>query len=240
MCEVENRGATVLRLRPAQERGHTRTTWLDSRHSFSFADYHDPAHMGFSVLRVINDDTVAPGGGFATHGHRDMEIISYVHQGTLEHKDSLGNVAQVRAGEVQRMSAGTGVRHSEYNPSDTEPVRFLQIWILPREQNLAPGYEQRMMDYAPGQWKRLVSPRGEDGALHINQDAVLFAAHPRQGESLEYAVPAARRAYLHVVKGKVQVNGVDLAAGDAVAVEDESRVAVGAATDAELLLFDLP
>ncbi len=232
----------MLNVRRSQDRGHANHGWLDSYHSFSFADYHDPAHMGFSVLRVINEDRVQPGAGFPTHGHRDMEIISYVLEGALEHQDSLGNGSVIRPGEVQRMSAGTGVRHSEYNPSHDEPVHFLQIWILPRANGIAPGYEQK--NFAPqeldGRLRLVAAPDGRDGAVKLHQDAWLYAARLNGTGGVSHALAPGRRAYVQVTRGAVSVNGERLAAGDGARIENASAVQLAANGSAEVLLFDLP
>jgi hypothetical protein len=231
----------MLQLRRSRDRGHSRHAWLDSRHSFSFADYYDPEFMGFSVLRVINDDEVAPGAGFPPHSHHDMEIISYVLQGSIEHRDSMGHVSRLNAGEAQRMSAGSGVTHSEYNPSDSEPLRFLQIWIEPQRSGLTPSYEQRpVAGQTSGGIELLVSPDAREGSMKIHQDASLFVARLVAGDVVEHALATNRHAYVHVVHGAVRVSEQPLTPGDAVFLQDEARVAVTAAGDAELLLFDLP
>ncbi len=232
----------MVRVRSAADRGHANHGWLDSYHTFSFADYYDPQQMGFSVLRVINEDRVEPGAGFPTHGHRDMEIVSYVLDGALEHKDSMGNGSVIRPGDVQRMSAGTGVRHSEYNASKTEGVHFLQIWILPKSTGIAPGYEQK--HFAPGELdgklRVVASPDGRDGSVTIHQDACLYATRLANGAALAHALAPGRHAYVHVARGRVAVNGMPLATGDGARIESESRITFGNANDAELLLFDLP
>jgi redox-sensitive bicupin YhaK (pirin superfamily) len=231
----------MLQVRKSEERGRSRHPWLHSRHSFSFANYHDPAHMGFSVLRVINEDDVVPGAGFPPHSHRDMEIISYVLEGSIEHRDSLGHVSRLHAGEAQRMSAGSGVTHSEYNASDSEPLRFLQIWIEPRQVGIPPSYEQRpVTSQADGGFDLLVSPDARDGSMKIHQDASLYVARIARGDQVAYGLAEGRRAYLHVVRGTVQVNGEVLGTGDAVAVQDETRLTIAASSNAEVLLFDLP
>jgi len=232
----------MIQVRPAQERGHANHGWLDSFHTFSFADYYDPAHMGFSVLRVINEDRVIPGAGFPTHGHRDMEIVSYVLAGALEHKDSMGNGSIIRPGDVQRMSAGTGVRHSEYNPSASEPVHFLQIWILPKTRGIAPGYEQQHFEPAEldGQLRVVASPDGRDGSVTIHQDALLYAARLDGGTSLTHAIAPGRRAYVQVARGSVVLNGAALAAGDGAHIEQENPLRLDHGRGAEVLLFDLP
>ncbi len=228
--------------RPAAERGHANHGWLDSHHSFSFADYYDPAHMGFGPLRVINEDRVQPGMGFGTHGHRDMEIISYVLEGQLSHQDNMGNGSIIAPGDVQRMSAGRGVLHSEFNPSSTDGVHFLQIWIEPAQRGIAPSYEQARVDAAAkrGTLALLAAPAGQGGAVVIHQDARLYAGLFDGAESAVHAVAPGRRAYVHVARGAVHVNGAPLGAGDAVRIEDEAEVRIDAGRDAEVLLFDLP
>jgi len=228
--------------RPAGERGHANHGWLDSHHSFSFADYYDPAHMGFGPLRVINEDRVQPGMGFGTHGHRDMEIISYVLDGQLSHQDNMGNGSIIAPGDVQRMSAGRGVLHSEFNPSRTDLVHFLQIWIEPAQRGIAPSYEQARVDRDAkrGRLALLAAPAGQGGAVAIHQDARLYAGLFDGGESAVHAVAPGRRAYVHVARGAVNVNGAPLGAGDAVRIEGEPEVRIDAGRDAEVLLFDLP
>jgi len=231
----------MIGIRPSGARGRSRFGWLDSQHSFSFGDYYDPAHMGFRSLRVINEDRVAPGQGFGTHGHADMEIISYVLEGALEHKDSIGTGAVIRPGEVQRMTAGTGIRHSEFNPSAAEPVHFLQIWILPDRERLAPGYEQRA--FADGERRgrlRLVaSPDGRDGSVTVHQDARLFAALLGAGQAVEHRFEKGRGGWLQVARGAVRANGTTLGTGDGAAIEQEPLLAIEGLEPAELLLFDL-
>lgn len=229
-----------MNLRRAEHRGSFNFGWLDTRHTFSFGEYHDPAHMGFRALRVINEDRVSPGRGFGAHGHRDMEIISYVISGALGHKDSLGNGSVIRRGDVQRMSAGTGVRHSEQNASATEPVHFLQIWIVPDRRDHAPGYEQKAFTEAErrGRWRLLASPDGADGSVVLHQDARLYGALLEDGETLTHAT-GARYAWLHVVQGAAEVDGVALGHGDAASFGPGETVTVKAGGDAELLLFDL-
>jgi redox-sensitive bicupin YhaK (pirin superfamily) len=231
----------MFQIRPAGARGHTRLDWLDSRHTFSFGDYHDPRHMGVSSLRVINDDTVAPGGGFATHGHRDMEIISYVLEGALEHKDSMGNSSVIRPGDVQRMTAGTGVRHSEYNHSQTKPVHFLQIWLMPNKTGVTPAYDQRHFpaEKRQGRLRLLVSPDGRDGSIATHQDAVLYGALLDAGETATFQVPAAHTAYVHVARGKVAANGKALEAGDGASLSDEGEIRLTGIEHADVLVFDL-
>lgn len=232
----------MMQVRKSEERGHAEHGWLSSRHTFSFAEYRDPRHMGFGPLRVINEDKVAGGQGFGTHGHQDMEIISYVLEGALEHKDSLGNGSVLRPGDVQRMSAGTGVRHSEFNHSPTERAHFLQIWILPDRAGHAPGYEEKHFDAGSkrGQLRLVVSPDGRDGSLRMNQDAFVYATLLDGEERAEHALAPDRQGYVHVARGKVTVNGIELRAGDALKIEQEERIALDRAEDAEILLFDLP
>ncbi|WP_341677235.1 pirin family protein [Niveibacterium sp. SC-1] len=232
----------MIRLRPAAARGHAEHGWLDSHHSFSFADYYDPAEMGWGVLRVINEDRVAPGMGFGTHGHRDMEIISVVLDGELQHRDSMGNGAVIRPGEVQRMSAGTGVMHSEFNASQKDPVHFLQIWLQPSARGIAPSYEQK--DFAPaqlaGRLQAVVTPEGEGAALRINQDASLYRARLAAGESVRFTPTAGRLAYLHLIEGAASLNGTALATGDGARIADEALLEITASAPTDLLLFDLP
>jgi quercetin 2,3-dioxygenase len=231
----------MIRIRPSAERGRFDHGWLQTAHTFSFADYHDPAHMSFRSLRVLNEDRVAPGQGFATHGHRDAEIITYVVSGALAHADSLGNGSVIRAGDVQRMTAGTGVTHSEYNHSRTEPVHFLQIWILPRAAGLAPEYEQRTFALAdePGRLRLVAAGDGRDGAVTVHQDVDLYGAVLPTGAAVTHGLAAGRHAWIQVVRGRLIVNGIGLAAGDGAAVSAERTLDLRAATDAELLLFDL-
>jgi redox-sensitive bicupin YhaK (pirin superfamily) len=232
----------MLTLRPANQRGHANHGWLDSFHSFSFADYHDPEHMGFGPLRVINEDRIAPGGGFGTHGHRDMEIISYVLEGELAHKDSMGNGSVIRPGDVQRMSAGSGVRHSEYNHAKADTTHFLQIWIEPDVRGIAPGYEEKHFDAAQkrGKLRLVASPDGANGSVKIHQDARLFSGLFDGGETASLALAQGRLAYAHVARGEIEVNGQRLVAGDAAKLERESAVLLAAGRDAEVLVFDLP
>ena len=227
-------------LRKSNDRGHANHGWLDSYHSFSFGGYHDPAHMGYGALRVINEDRVAPDSGFGTHGHRDMEIITYVLEGELGHKDSIGNGSVIRPGDVQRMSAGTGIRHSEYNHAAQE-THFLQIWIEPNVTGIAPGYEEKRFEAADkrGRLKLVASSDGADGSVLIHQDARLYAGLFNGAESAVLELAAGRRAYVHVARGSVSVNGMALAAGDALKVSDESAVQLSDGVDAEVLVFDL-
>lgn len=229
-------------LRPSTERGHANHGWLNSYHTFSFANYYDPAHMGVSNLRVINDDTVTPGKGFGTHGHKDMEIISYVLDGALEHKDSMGTGSVIRPGDIQRMSAGTGVQHSEYNPSATEPVHFLQIWLEPNRTGVEPGYEQKHFPLADrrGRLVLLVSPDGRDGSLSTHQDGLLYGTLLEVGETVAHPLAAGRRAYVHVARGQVAVNGTPLGSGDGATLDDIDHVYLEGLGHAEVLLFDLP
>ena len=232
----------MMQVRRSDERGHAEHGWLDSRHTFSFAGYHDPAHMGYGPLRVINEDRVQPGQGFGTHGHQDMEIVSYVLDGALEHKDSLGSGSVLRWGDVQRMSAGTGVRHSEFNHSRTEAVHFLQVWIIPSQRGIAPGYEEKHFDAASkrGRLRLIVSPDGRDGSLRMQQDATIHAALLDGEDRVAHALAPGRRCYVHVARGRVVVNGESLDAGDAAAIEREDRITLERADAAEVLLFDLP
>ncbi len=231
----------MITLRKSTERGYAHHGWLESWHSFSFADYHDPAHVRFGPLRVINEDIVQPGTGFDMHGHRDMEIITYILSGTLRHRDSMGHGEDIRYGEVQVMSAGTGVQHSEMNPSPGEAVHLLQIWIMPERQDLTPGYQQKKfaLEDKQGRWCLLASPDSAQGSLLIHQDARVFAARVDGAEILSYSMAAGRKAYLHVARGSLQANGYALSAGDALMYEGEGMVALSAATGAEVLLFDM-
>jgi quercetin 2,3-dioxygenase len=232
----------MIELRPAAERGHADHGWLVSDHSFSFAGYHDPAHMGFGPLRVINEDRVAAGKGFGTHGHRDMEIISYVLSGALGHKDSLGNGSTIRPGDVQRMSAGRGVQHSEFNDQKDGTTHFLQIWIEPDRTGIAPSYEEKNFATAEkrGRLRVVASPDGRDGSVVIHQQALLHAGLFDAGEAAELAIEEGRRVYVHVVRGSVTVNGRTVTAGDALKLTGESSLAITQGKDAEVLVFDLP
>lgn len=231
----------MITLRRARERGHANHGWLDSYHTFSFAGYYDPRQMGFRTLRVINEDRVEPARGFGTHPHRDMEIVSYVIEGALEHKDSMGNGSVIRPGDVQRLSAGTGVTHSEFNGSRTELVHFLQIWIIPEKQGLAPGYEQKHFTTAEKQGKlRLIASRdGREGSVTIHQDADIFATVLDAGQTISYSIAPNRHLWVHVVRGEANVGGNDLSAGDAAAVSGENEFTVSGLKSAEVLLFDL-
>ena len=232
----------MITIRSASERGNVNFGWLDSRHTFSFGSYYDPAHMGFSNLRVINEDKVTPGQGFPTHSHRDMEIISYVIDGALEHKDSIGTGSVIRPGDVQRMSAGTGISHSEYNASKENPVHFLQIWVLPEKQGIEPGYEQTYFSPEEKQGKlRLVGSRdGRDGSITIHQDINLYAARLATDEQVDYGAQANRAVWIQVVRGGVSLNQHSLSAGDGAAITNgETLVIKGQSDDAEILLFDI-
>jgi redox-sensitive bicupin YhaK (pirin superfamily) len=232
----------MMEIRRSEERGHAQHGWLDSFHSFSFADYYDPGHMGFGALRVINEDRVKPGQGFGTHSHRDMEIISYVLDGALAHKDSMGNGSVIRPGDVQRMSAGTGVRHSEYNASDRDPVHFLQIWIEPEERDIAPSYEEKHFDAASkrGRLRLIASREGREGSVRIHQDAAVYAALVDGDESIAHQAAPGRSLYVHVVRGSAEVNGQPLEAGDAMKLwEGDNKVRIEKGRDAEVLIFDL-
>jgi redox-sensitive bicupin YhaK (pirin superfamily) len=231
----------MITLRPAKERGHFDHGWLDTSHTFSFSQYHDPAHMGFRSLRVINEDRVERGAGFPPHSHRDMEIITYVLAGGLAHKDSIGNHSVIRPGDVQRMSAGTGVTHSEYNASSTEPVHLLQIWILPESRNLPPSYEEKVFSAAEKRGRlRLVASRdAREGSVLIHQNASVYAGLLEPGQSVRHTLAPGRGAWLHLVSGAATVNGTLLATGDGAAVENEPALEIVATAPTELLLFDL-
>jgi redox-sensitive bicupin YhaK (pirin superfamily) len=231
----------MIRARKAQDRGHADHGWLDTYHTFSFADYQDQAHMGFRALRVINEDRVQPGMGFGMHGHRDMEIVTVVLSGALEHRDSLGNGEVLRPGEVQRMSAGTGVRHSEFNPSQSEPVHLYQIWLLPRSTGIQPSYEQKR--FAPeeqrGMLRLVASPDGADGSLTIHQDARVYLATLSTGNTIEHALESGRHAWLQVLRGRVGVNGTALDVSDGAAASAERGLTISSDEPAEVMLFDL-
>jgi redox-sensitive bicupin YhaK (pirin superfamily) len=231
----------MIRIRRSAERGHFDHGWLDTFHTFSFSDYYDSDHMGFRALRVINEDRVAPGQGFGMHGHRDMEIVTLVLSGALEHRDSLGHGEVLRPGELQRMTAGTGIRHSEFNPSATEPVHLYQIWLLPERRNLEPGYEQKA--FAPesqqDRWRLVASPDGRDGSLTIRQDAELSLTSLSPGRELAYRLREGRHAWLQVLRGSVALNGQSMRAGDGAAVSGEEGLTVKSAEAADVLLFDL-
>jgi redox-sensitive bicupin YhaK (pirin superfamily) len=231
----------MITLRPASARGHANHGWLDSFHSFSFADYYDPEHMGYSSLRVINEDRVKPGMGFGTHGHRDMEIVSYVLEGALEHKDNMGTGAVIVPGDIQRMSAGRGVMHSEFNASRERDVHFLQIWIQPAVRGIAPSYEQANVPVAAkrGKLALVAGPEGSGAAVTIHQDAKLYAALLDGAERVRHELAAGRRAYVHVARGSVHVNGTPMSAGDGARLDDESTITLDRGDAAEILLFDL-
>jgi len=231
----------MITLRKAPDRFHTEIDWLDSWHTFSFGEHQDPDHMGFRSLRVINDDTVQPGQGFGTHSHRDMEILTYVLQGALAHRDSTGGGGVIKPGDVQRMSAGTGVAHSEFNASGSDPVHFLQIWILPERGGLKPGYEQKSFpsQERAGKLRLLASRDGQDGSVKINQDAAVYGTLLGAGDRVTYDLAPERHAFLQVARGKVNLNGQSLSAGDGAAVTDERKLALQATEPAEVLLFDL-
>jgi len=232
----------MLNLRKSQDRGVASFGWLRSQHTFSFGHYQDPAHMGVGPLRVINEDRVAPGRGFEPHSHKNMEIISYVLDGALEHKDSMGNGSVLRYGDVQRMSAGTGVTHSEYNGSKTEPVHFLQIWVIPSEAGGAPGYEEKHFDAdsKKGRLRLIASNDGREGSVSLRQDAAIYATILDGADRVDHPLRAGRQAYVQVARGGVTVNGVRLGAGDAVQVSEEAVLSLAEAQDAEVLVFDLP
>ena len=230
----------MITLRKAAERGHADHGWLNTWFTFSFADYYDPAHMGFRTLRVINDDTVAPGGGFGTHPHRDMEIITYILSGELEHKDSMGNGRVIRTGEVQYMAAGTGVQHSEFNPSDKTPVHLLQIWIMPDHKGAKPRYEEKSLVKAKtGVLHLVASKTGRDNSIAINQDAELSLAKLEAGDTVEHTLRPQRHAWIHVAEGAVELNGLKLNAGDAASVSEETNLKLTATAKSQVLLFDL-
>ena len=231
----------MITLRRSEARGHTKLNWLDSRHTFSFGDYHDSQHMGFGNLRVINEDRVISGAGFPTHSHRDMEIITYVLEGALAHKDSTGTSSVIRVGDVQRMSAGTGISHSEYNASQTEPVHFLQIWIIPVQTGLKPGYEQHSFDVKEkkGSWILVADSNARDGAVKVHQDVEVSVAIVSKDEQINYSTTPTRRLWLQVVRGKVTLNGTSLSAGDGAATSEERTLNIAAMDQSELLLFNL-
>lgn len=231
----------MLTLHKSHERGYFEIDWLKSYHSFSFGEYYDPKHMNFRSLRVLNHDMIAPSSGFPLHAHRDMEIITYVLKGAVEHKDSLGNQEQILAGEVQVMSAGRGVRHSEYNPSASEELELLQIWVLPDRANLDPAYQQKVFSREEklNQWRLIASERAQDGVLKINQDADLYATILEPGKELSYAIEAGRSIWIQIARGEAEVNGKKLRGGDALAFERETKVEIKAVAETEILLFDL-
>jgi quercetin 2,3-dioxygenase len=232
----------MITVRKAEDRGRFQIGWLDSRHSFSFGQYYDPQHMGVSLLRVINDDRITPGAGFGTHPHRDMEIVSYVLDGELEHRDSMGNGSVIRPHDVQRMSAGTGVTHSEFNPSQDNGTNFLQIWLLPKYKGIKPGYEQK--HFAPeersGKLQLLISPDGDDGSISANTDASMYGAILNDGESVSHDIARDKLLYVHVARGAISLNGETLGGGDGATVSDEESVTLVGQGSAEVLLFEMP
>jgi quercetin 2,3-dioxygenase len=231
----------VITLRKSNDRGHANHGWLDSFHTFSFAGYYDPREMGFGSLRVINEDRVQAGMGFGTHPHRDMEIISYVLEGELEHKDSMGTGSVIRPGDVQRMSAGTGVTHSEYNPSKSNPVHFLQIWIEPNQAGVKPSYEQKRIDTdeKKGRLRLVASPEGAEGSVHINQNARVYASVLDGADAVTHVLPAGHKAYVHVARGSVEINGQKLGVGDGAKIANEPELRLANGKAAEVLLFDM-
>lgn len=232
----------MITIRPANERGAANFGWLDTRHTFSFGNYYDPNHMGFASLRVINEDKISPSMGFGTHGHRDMEIVTYVLAGALKHQDSIGNGSMIRPGDVQRMSAGTGIRHSEFNASSTEPVHLLQIWLLPAQAGIEPSYEQIYIapEEKQGQLRLIGSPDGREGSVTIHQDVNLYATRLANGNQVDHTLSPDRVAWVQVARGAVELNGHPLTAGDGAAVSDlEQLTLTGAAEEAEVLLFDM-
>lgn len=231
----------MIALRKSQDRGHANHGWLDSYHTFSFADYYNPREMGFGTLRVINEDRVAPGQGFGTHPHRDMEIISYVLEGALAHKDSMGTGSVIRPGDVQRMSAGTGVSHSEFNNSPKEGVHFLQIWIEPSQRGVAPGYEQKNFtrEDKKGRLRLIASPDAADGSVKIHQDARVYASVLEGDDAVTHSLESGRQAYVHVARGTVKLNGTELGAGDGAKITGEKELRLSGGQEAEVLLFDM-
>jgi hypothetical protein len=231
----------MLTIRKAEDRGHANHGWLNTYHTFSFANYYEPKHMGFRALRVINEDRVSPGNGFGTHGHKNMEIITYVLEGALEHKDSIGTGSVIQPGEVQRMSAGTGILHSEFNHSKTDSVHFLQIWLLPEKEGLPPSYEQRNFSPAktPGKLHLVAARDGRDAAVTVHQDVDLYAAVLEPGDRVSHSLQPQRHAWVQVARGAITLNGLSLDMGDGAAISEETDVVIEATTDAEILLFDL-
>ncbi|MBD2017657.1 pirin family protein [Microcoleus sp. FACHB-53] len=231
----------MITLRKAEDRGHANHGWLDTYHTFSFANYYDPKHMGFRALRVINEDYVSPTAGFGTHGHRDMEIITYVLEGALEHKDNIGNGSVIQPGEVQRMSAGTGILHSEFNHSENEAVHLLQIWLLPAQNGLSPSYEQRNFSPAktPGKLHLVAAKDGREGAVTVHQDVDLYAAVLKAGDRLSHTLQPQRHAWVQVARGAITLNGLPLDTSDGAAISNETEVVIEATKEAEILLFDL-
>ena len=229
----------MIVIRKSAERGHVDHGWLQAKHSFSFANYHDPAHMGFASLRVLNEDRIAGGAGFPMHGHRDMEILTYIIRGGLEHRDSMGNGAVIRAGEFQLMSAGSGVRHSEANASPTDETHLLQIWLMPSEDGVTPGYEQKAFERADNELVLIASPQPTGQAFVIHQDACIYSAQLASGARLQHPLDAGRSAWIQVIRGTLELNGLLLEAGDGARITDESKLAIDARTRSELLLFDM-
>lgn len=231
----------MIKVRKSNERGHANYGWLDTKYTFSFNTYHDPAHMGFRALRVINEDVVSPGKGFGTHGHANMEIITYVVKGGLAHKDSTGGEEVLNPNEVQRMTAGTGIRHSEFNPSETEAVHLLQIWILPEKEGLEPGYEQTYFppEEKTGKLRLVASKGGTDGSVHINSDVFVYSSILKKNDSVIHAITTGRHAWVQLIKGRIDLNGTILEAGDGAAVSDEESLEINSLEEAESLLFDL-
>lgn len=231
----------MIQVRKSEERGHANHGWLDTWHTFSFADYYDPQHMGFSSLRVINDDRIGAGAGFPTHPHRDMEIITYLLEGSLAHKDSMGNGSVIRPGDVQRMTAGSGITHSEFNASDSEPIHLLQIWILPDRKGLTPGYEQTHFSPSEkqGRLRLVASSNGRDGSVTIHQDAEMYAGLISKGDHVTHNLAAGRKAYLHVARGEAEINGLHFNEGDGASFVEESSIDLTTHSAAEILLFDL-
>lgn len=231
----------MITLRPSQERGHFNYEWLDTYHTFSFSDYHEPRHMAFRTLRVINEDRVAPGQGFATHSHRDMEILTYILSGQLQHRDSMGNTSIIRAGEIQKMSAGSGVTHSEFNPSETEPVHLLQIWIFPHQRDLTPEYDQKKLDPAKkkNKWRLLASDHPDAGSVLLHQDAKIFDAALEKGKTLDYKLDAKRGVWVQVTSGTLSVAGKEMREGDGAKIEKETALQFQSPTGCDFLLFDL-
>jgi redox-sensitive bicupin YhaK (pirin superfamily) len=239
-CRTQRYGVAMMTLRKANERGHADHGWLDSYHTFSFAGYYDAEHMGFRSLRVINDDKIAPGAGFGTHPHRDMEIITYMLRGELQHKDSMGNGRIIKPGEVQYMAAGTGVQHSEFNPSNDTEAHLLQIWIVPDKKGAKPNYAEKSFANAkPGRLNLVTSKTGREGSIAINQDAELHVAKLSPGDAVTHELRTGRHAWVHVAEGELTVNGQRLESGDAIALSDETRVALAASKNSQVLLFDL-
>lgn len=241
MTTTDGQATETIQVRRAAERGHAQYDWLDTWHTFSFDTYYDPNHMGFRSLRVINEDRVQPGKGFGMHGHRDMEIITYVLEGALEHRDSLGSGSVLRPGEFQRMSAGTGIRHSEFNPSPTEPVHLYQIWLLPNQKGLEPGYEQKTFSGAEkrGRLHLVASPNAQDGSLLIHQDALVFVSTLDAAQEIEHDLQPGRYAWLQVLRGAVSLNGQSIGTSDGAAVMEENVLKIQANVPSEVLLFDL-